>query len=138
MGGVERPGSEFAAEQALPLKGARQPKRAGLLCREAEASIKGLVADQKDGAMPAPPRRAERAPHQSGADAAAAARLIDRERAEQQSRPRRPGTNRPQPHRADEALVYLGHERESFSWNATFAQPLRGFLETRRAPYAIK
>ena len=65
-------------------------KAAGLFGRKAEAAVIGRIADQQHGAVAELARRRERAPHQSRADAEAAAIGGDRHRAEQERRPVRP------------------------------------------------
>ena len=118
------PGTSSRASRRCALVRAGHPQRAGLLGREAEAAIVGRIADQQHGAV-AEPRAASRgAPHQRRADPAAAPRVVDRERAEQQRRPRRPGRNVPQPDGADDAPSFGRDERQAFRRQAIFAQPL--------------
>ena len=57
-------------------------------------------------------RGADRAPHQGGADAAATAIRMHRERAEQQRRPAGAGKHRPEPDGADDLALVERDEGE--------------------------
>src|SRR5262249_55327177 len=67
-GASERSGLEFAPKQPLPLVGAGQPQRAGLLAGEPEPRVIGHVADQQHGVVAAACSLAQRVVHQRRTD----------------------------------------------------------------------
>src|SRR5271170_4002937 len=135
---VERSGCEFASEQAVPVVGAGQPQRAGLFRRETEAPLIVRAADQEHGAMLAPPRRRNGAPHQSATYPAATPWLVDGKRPEQQGRSARSRADVPDPDRTDDVAIVLGDQRKPVCRAAAFAQPLGGLLQACSTPDAIE
>ena len=83
--------------------------------------------------MAAPCRGAQRMPHQRRADAAAALRRIDGERAEQQRRAGRARRDLPEPDGADDAAVLDRDEGQPARRLAAGAQAFGGLREADRA-----
>src|SRR3984957_15997062 len=109
---IECASRELQAEEPIGPIRARHRQRRGLFGRKAEAAVVRRIADQQHGCVTCLFGGADRAPHQGGADAAAAAVGMHRERAEQQGRPVRAGEHRPEPDGADDAALLGGDEGE--------------------------
>ena len=91
---VERARRQFETRAAVRLVGPGQPQRAGLSRREAEAAVVGRVADQQHGGVAGAACAARARAASKRRRSRGRATSVDRERAEQQRRPRRPGRRR--------------------------------------------
>jgi len=128
FGVSQRAGNELQAEEARAIDRARQGEALRRRRGEAEARVIRRVADQQDRLMAALGGARDRLAHQARADADAATGSSHRERAEHQ-RVDAAGAHRPEPHRADERVAVLGHEREAVGGQASGAQALARLLE---------